>query len=556
MLAIDNQNRCYEPIMIGNTVYIKREEIGVGVQYLELRFSEWDAMVGDPGYYLIADYNKLGSYLRYFKEMPDSEYILKQNMMPIVGVKNQQGTYLIIAEGMKNAFHVKVGIKDNRYYIAARFELGGDAPYEDISFLKVDLGIDSDYSDMARFYRRYQLDRGACTPLKERAKNNLVLKYGVDSVEIRIRMGWKPAPSTVLEQTIENEPDMKVACTFDRVKNIIDELKIQGIDKAQLCLVGWNKSGHDGRWPQIFPVEEKLGGELKLRELIRYAQDNGYQIICHTNSTDAYHIAEDFSEDIVVKKKDGTLSSDELVWSGGRMYHLCPYVSREYAKRDLPKVADLGFRGLHYIDVMSVVPLRKCYDERHPATEADTEIFYKEIGDYCKSLFGGFASEGAFDFAASYLDYALYVTFGKSGDIFFDKEIPFWQMVYHGIILSNPSTATVNYPVKAPENRMKLAEYGGRPSFYFNSKFLADSDLTDWLGEEDIGCRTEQQIKEAVGHIKSAYEEYKKYRHLQYEFMEKHREVAPGVYEVTYSDGTVMAIDYQAGQIRMMDAKE
>jgi hypothetical protein len=42
--------------------------------------------------------------------------------------------------------------------------------------------------------------------------------------------------------------------------------------RAQLCLVGWNQKGHDGRWPQIFPVEEALGGEEKLRRLIRKAR--------------------------------------------------------------------------------------------------------------------------------------------------------------------------------------------------------------------------------------------------------------------------------------------
>ena len=46
----------------------------------------------------------------------------------------------------------------------------------------------------------------------------------------------------------------------------IKEFKSQGIDKAEFCLVGWNVSGHDGRFPQLSPVEERLGGEKKLRK--------------------------------------------------------------------------------------------------------------------------------------------------------------------------------------------------------------------------------------------------------------------------------------------------
>ena len=189
--------------------------------------------------------------------------------------------------------------------------------------------------------------------------------YAAESPEIRIRLGWKPAPPVVLEQTVKNEPDMKVACDFERVKDLIDELKRQGVDKAEICLVGWNSGGHDERYPQIFPVEKKLGGEEKLRELISYVKENGYQIVCHTNSTDCYSIADTFSEDIVCKTPDGRLVENDTPWSGGRMYHLCPIKALDYAEKDLPKVARLGFEGLHYIDVMSVVPLRECYDKNH-----------------------------------------------------------------------------------------------------------------------------------------------------------------------------------------------
>lgn len=551
MLIIDNQNNVYEPIATVKRTTIKKEDIVAGVAYIELKSEEWDASIGEVGHYVIADVNKCGSYLCQFTEKEEKEYTLRQNLMPIFGVKNRRGTYLVIAEGMKSVFHVRVGLKNGRYYIAARFELNGDTPYEDISILHVRLDKNADYVEMAKYYRCYQLERGACIPLRERAAKNKELSYAADSVEIRIRMGWKPAPAMIKEQTPENEPDMKVACTFERVKDIIRELKIQGVDKAQICLVGWNKSGHDGRWPQIFPVEEKLGGEEQLRELIAYAKENGYQIVCHTNSTDCYRIAEGFDEDIVIKKKDGKLQKDPLDWSGGTMYHLCPQKAYEFAKRDLPKVAELGFRGIHYIDVMSVVPLRRCYDKHHPVTEADTDKYYHKIGNECKKLFGGFASEGAFDFTAKYLDYALYVSFGEHDLTFFEQEIPLWQIVYHGIILSNPSTVTVNYPIKAPESHMKLVEYGGRPSFYIYSKFITNASNENWLGKEDLECGTDEELKDAVKHIKSAYEEYKKMRYLQYEFIESYREKAKGIYEVTYSDGTVVLIDYHKQKITM-----
>ena len=544
MVVIDNVGKVYAPIIDDNKVIIKREEVASGTEYIEFQFEEWEACIGEEGYYVLSDANKKGSLLCYFSQKEDNEYIFKQNTLPIFGVKTQNGFSMLIAEGMKYSFYMRVGLKEGKYYAAARFVLDGDIPYEDVSLLKIELEKDAEYSNMANYYRNYQLQRGACVPLKERVKKSEQLKYAVDSVYIRIRMGWKPAPASISEQTIENEPEMKVACTFERVKDIIDELKKQGVDKAELCLVGWNISGHDGRWPQMFPVEEKLGGEVKLRELICYAQENGYQIVCHTNSTECYHISEDFSEDLIIKKKDGSQKIDSFNWSGGRPYRVCAQKAHELARRDLPKLADIGFKGLHYIDVISVIPLQKCYDPNHPINESEANDYYRKIAKDCKNMFGGFSSEGVFDFAADYLDYGLYASFEDNDMEFFDREIPLWQMVYNGIIMHNPSTTTVNYPIKAPERRLKVIEYGGRPSFYYYSKFITNAHNVDWLGKEDLECGTEEELRASVAYIKEAYEEYKTRRHLQYEFMIDHRETAQGVYEVTYSDGTVIKVDH------------
>ncbi len=540
-MILDNSGKIYEPIVNDNgeicRITIPKNKIEKGIEFVEINMDAFAANAGEEGYYVIADVNKVGSYLCRFDKKEDEELVLKQNLMPIAGIKKQEYAALIIVTGMKNCFHVRVGVNNNKYFLALRFVLDKNKPYEDISLEIHRLDNNADYNDMAREYRKYQLDRGACVPIRERMKDNPALSYAAESVEIRIRMGWKPAPPTVLEQTIENEPEMHVACTFDRVKDIIDELKKQGVDKAEICLVGWNKSGHDGRWPQMFPVEEKLGGEEKLKELIGYAKDNGYQIVCHTNSTDWYNISEGFSkDDMVVKKADGSFAVNDLAWSGGTMYDLCPVKAYEIAKEELPKAAKLGFSGLHYIDVMSVVPLRRCYDKNHPATEQDTEKLYAKIGGLSHELFGGFASEGAFDFAAPYLDYALYVTFeGDTGNLF-DEEIPFWQLVYHGIILSNPSTTTVNYTVKEEKSRKKFIAYGGRPSFYFYSHFLNGSNQDDWLGREDLICDTDEQLKYAVSKIKEAYDEFVTKKHLQLEFMESYKQTKDKEV-VKYSNG-------------------
>ena len=502
-------------------IIIKRSSMdAAGTESIMVNIPGFNSNAGEDGYFVIADGDNCGGQLCYFNDKEDYEITCKQNIMPIFGVKNKNGTFLCVIGGMQFNFWLTIGVKSGRYYIKPLFVFEGEDVYEDVEIEVYTLNPKDGFVEIAKKYREIQLKKGNCRLIKDKCVRRPELKYAVDSIEIRIRMGWKPAPPAILEQTVENEPEMKVACTFDRVKDFIDELKTAGVDKVQICLVGWNKSGHDGRYPDLFPVEEKLGGEIKLRELIVYAQKNGYQIVCHTNSTDCYSIAKDFSKDIVMKSRTGEVKYNEIPWSGGKMYLLCPVKALEFANRDLPKVAELGFRGLHYIDVMTVLAPRTCYDKNHPVTHKDSIRYFDKIMELCHKEFGGFSSEGCMDFAVRYLDYGLYVTFSENSNPFFDQEIPLWQIVYHGIVMSNPNTSTINCSIKDKHSRDKLFAYGGRPSFYIYSKFLQGSTQDDWLGKDDLTISTDKEMKFAVSKIKEVYDEYKGLAHTQYEVID------------------------------------
>ncbi|UKI36277.1 MAG: hypothetical protein L6V93_20585 [Clostridiales bacterium] len=116
-------------------------------------------------------------------------------------------------------------------------------------------------------YLENKLKNGYVPPLKKGQKKDASLKKAADSIEVRVRQGWKPAPSPVENQTPETEPEMHVACDFDRVGDISKSFKKEGIKNAEFCLVGWNIGGHDGRFSADFPpVDERLGGEEKAQK--------------------------------------------------------------------------------------------------------------------------------------------------------------------------------------------------------------------------------------------------------------------------------------------------
>ena len=143
------------------------------------------------------------------------------------------------------------------------------------------------------------------------------------------------------------------------------------------------------------------------------------------------------------------------------------------------------------------------------------------------------------------LDYGLYIHFGGNRTSpLCDEDIPLWQMVYHGSILHNPSTNTVNYPLKDADSLLEEVEFGGRPSFYYYSRFVTESaQRKNWMGTVDMRCGTPEEMAESVDALRRSYREYQTRKALQYCYMDKHEKLADGVYRVTYSDGTVILVN-------------
>lgn len=548
----------------GNPVPVRAETVfSDGVYTVTVKETDWTRVcaidvgydltdgirAGDDGYFVLPQSDKRGeSYLTRFTERAD--YALTGDHIPVsvYGVRHPAGSFAAVVLGDVPYFRVTAGVRDGSYYLYAHFDVEGE-PDElpCVAFRPLDWET-ADYSAIAGACREILLARQICRPLAER--HNPALDYAKKSLYVRVRMAWKPVPSPVAEQTPENEPPLHVACTFDDVRLLMEECKRQGVEAAEFCLVGWNVSGHDGRWPQIFPVEPRLGGEEGLKKLIQRAEELGYTVGCHTNSTEMYRIADSYDESKALINADGEIVLDRHLWGGGRARKLCPAKALEFAETDLPRVRALGFNGTHYVDVLSIEKIASCHDPAHPLTRNGTVRAYREIAELCRGLFGGFASEGGMDVLAPVLDYGLYVTMGDPAAAlpeFADEKIPLWQLVYHGIILSNPFATTVNLPLKSRFNQLKAYEYGARPTFYVYSKFNIDP-AKDWMGTTDPLCATEEERRATAAMLKTEYDRFAPFAKLQECYMIRHERDGE-IVKVTYSDGSVVTADYEKGTI-------
>lgn len=510
------------------------------------------ARVGEKGYWF-NPYGYYGEYTHTNGVFDLDAFSGGRMNMPMYGWSTPRGAYLAIITSLKLYPRLCVNVKDGAYALSCCLnEEHCREPYEDFEIVFHRFPAGTPYAALCARYRDYQLARKAVRPLAERVKGNKYLKYAVEAPEVRIRQAWKPVPSLVPFQTPENEPPLKkVAVTFDRVGDIVRESQKQSLACAEFCLVGWNIGGHDGRWPQSFPAEPQLGGDAKMRALVAQTQKAGYQIVPHGNFIDGYVLSDSFDAEWLVKDRTGSVDNQKMYWGGGRPFMICP--QRAYEKfcfKDMPRMAAFGFRGLGYFDVVSIVFAPVCYDPRHPCTRKDSARYWGMCADIARREFGGFASEGAIDHFAGSLDSVLYACFtdpvhfrSVKGFQLVSRIAPIFQLVYNGIIVSNPFTKTVNFTAQEKYFQLKLLEFGGRPNFYFYSKFLTDTK-GDWMGKSDLGCATDAELAWSVGKIKAGCDVYLKVRDLQYQYMTGHDVLSADLVRTTWADGTRMYFNY------------
>lgn len=511
-----------------------------GAKSLRLLPEISEAKAGEEGFFLLPrNISMRGDIQVFFTEREDDVLSYAKPIMALYGIK-KPGCCMLVRFERNYKFTVNTTLKDGVYNAFLSTEFGGknDLPYDDIRIEIIPLPEDATLGDLARTERELRLERGEIKPLDEKCREREVVDYARRSPIIRIRMAWKQSPSPIKHQTLENQPPVHVACDFKRVRDIADALYARGVKECDLQLVGWNLGGHDGAFPQLFPVEPALGGEEEMKKTFAHVKSLGYRISTHTNLIDSYELADCFSWDNVVKTEEGEyLQVGD--YGGGLAYHVCPERQMYNSINTIPELARYGENGLHFNDVISIVEPDTCHSPLHPCTTADGIKYVNSIMNYQRGIFGGFCSEGCFDFALGNLDYGLYVSFG---DGFGRKEfplvsrhLPFFELTYHGILLYNPTSPTVNYPIKTPEDRLTFVLRGGKPTFYFHSRFRTGQK--NWMGEVDLVTDTDEDLAYAADVIASSVREFEDLAEYQTVFMSEY-EFEDGLEIATYENGT------------------
>ena len=490
-----------------------------GIDRVFVTIPEFSAQKGDAGYFVLSD-GRIGTF-----RSDKGNIRQRTNPLPIMGMKKGDSAVLAIFKRLKHEFSSNVSVENGTYTMSAEFGLNiGEMPYDNIEIDFIELsGADADYSGMARAYRNYQLSRGAVVPLRERVKGNPHLAYSVDTMFVKIRASSLEARANAYKKRTGKS-------AYAYVEKVLRDLKKAGVSKADICYTDWNKYF---RYPTLELAVPN--GEADLKKLCKTAKTLEFQLFPHILQTEWFDTSADFDVSQVSHWND---RPQRLGQPGESMMYLSCFkiVYEKFVRRDIVQLLEYGFDGNLHIDVNSCITPPRCLHPNHRCNPDQTAVYMEKIADLAQKFFGGFSSEGPFDHFAGKLDYALYVSaypsyYGRAHPLV-DDIVPLWQIVYHGIILSNPFASTIDYNIdnkRAWEpttsftpitRRLKLYEFGGRPTFYWG-----------FNGEN-------------IEPLKRAFDEYQKYKYLQYEFMQEHKKIAPDVSLTRYADGSEVVVNY------------
>lgn len=518
------------------TYTVSKSEI-VACKTVALAVDDCDGRTGEEGFVL---YDR--GLLTHFRERN-----FRVGRMPhwlpnhYVAMSTPRKSYIGIVDSLEFEMHVRADAKDGVWRAWVEWHVPEiiDGAYEDIVYTVYELPASAGYVPMAKVYRRHAERKNPdLKPIAEREKTQPSLAKLRKSFALRQICARKWPRTTNATSTRDasynvdfnetNEPPVQLVKSFADTLAELKAMKAAGLDDVALCLAGWQTGGYDGRCPAAFPVEGVAGGERELRRLIAGAKELGYLIDAHNNYTDSFTCSPEWRDgDVASTKPDGSLCVNHDWWDGGRPYDTClKAIAGTLVYRDLKRCHDIGFDGCAYIDVFSAAWPYRCSNPRHPATRRDTARLQIEIAKFCRQLNGGFASECCFDHMLPYVDYINYAQpymrtirrFSKQGKRYqADELVPFFELAFHDVVLSNPDKVTQGVPVGA--DRLMLWEFGGRPIDYFWER-------------SDIPA------------LKDLYDEFLKLRHLQGVEMTDHCRFPNGVARTTFANGQRLYLNY------------
>lgn len=342
-------------------------------------------------------------------------------------------------------------------------------PYGRPVRLQVDyLGDGKTYIDAARAYRQYLQDRNELPSLEKKLREKPQLVHLLEGVNVKfpIYMSLEQRPN---EQGVTPPPKILNYQTFEDVRDILKDMKSNGVDRLMAIWWGWGKEGYDRLHPDLLPPNPERGGAPVFTTMNREIAELGFAIGFHDNYTDIYEAAPSFENGAHCTVGSDGQNLKGGFWAGGQCWLLCSTEGLKYAQRNFEAMKDLGPLNACFIDVLTAAPLFDCYSPVHPHTKYGDRKNKRAMMELVASRFGVMGTEHGFSWGADLCDYMEGITLdpNNQNDFFsgYGSSVPLFAAVFHDAVLQYMHQGAPVNPSN-PDRLLFNLRAGG--SSYFN----------------------------------------------------------------------------------------
>lgn len=430
--------------------------------------------------------------------VPKRRYsVKKQVYLPVYGIVKDDNAMLAVAsKGDSNAFiSAKVSGQSGSNYNTCNFTFilrstdtyytagsnserltvfeNGDIQCGDIEILYYPIAKKNvSYVDVAECYRNYLVNN--CNVQK---KENSAPLY-VDLYGGTQRKKSVLGIPFMMKQSVTN---------YDGAKSILEKFRESGVDDIVVSYKNWTDNGIKNKIDIRTKPSGTLGGKKDFTDFMNFIENNGFEF--YPVSDNIY-----FSSGNGYNSFSGTAVRVSGTYSKIPSYDLAYGIPDSFRKNKLllsPECFSEVFSGIaeNYLDegfngvsLGNVTTLLYGDYSKNKISRYDTmNIITENFSEIYDSYNNGILADGANAYVLPYVNHIINVPLSSSGFDIFDEDIPFYQMVMHGII---PYTSTAVNGSPDAENLLLMSAVTGSSlrcdMIYEETGVLKDTEL-DYL---------------------------------------------------------------------------
>ena len=376
-------------------------------------------------------------------------------------------------------------------------------------------GDDADYSGMANKYRSYLLDNELIKK-RDLSYNTRVDFLGTEREEFL--MG-----TTAVTMT-----------TVDQMQDILNELRNQGVQNVLAVYMGWQNGGLYEVPIKSYHADIAIGGNHALTDLIQSESRKGNTVYLYNDVLSVNATTNLTTYNVMKMVNKRTFEKDV----NGQVYDTFYYLMPGYSSENLTSFADeTSNKGVGNIALGGITGALFSYSSKGSYfSRTDTMDIYMDAAskasDVC-NVFMETPNAYLWRYANGFLDMPL----SSSDFLYLDQEIPFFSMVFKGVVPTY--SEYVNFEANKTENFLRMVEAGMYPSFYIaaedSSKLIYTNSRNlyslEYNSYRDTITQYDTELRAVAEKVSDAYI-------IDHEVMDN------GLVKVTYDNNVKIYVNY------------